>query len=118
MAECNKSICQNCANSVGFCSWSGNLKPVKGWKANSHKVQMLSGEVKTGYEVLECPGYVPAERSGRVNPGEIWSDDEIDLLLIMRKQRLQCKTIAEQLRRSDKSVRDKISRLKKEGVIK
>ncbi len=118
MAECNRSICQYCTNSVGICSWSSGLIPVKGWKANSHKVHMLSGEVKTGYEVLECPFNSPAERSGRVNPGEMWTDDEIDLLLLMRKQRLQCKTIAEKLGRSEVSVRDKILRLKKEGIIK
>ena len=47
-----KSICNGCARSVGFCSWSESFEPVKGWKAED------SFDVDGSwysYCVRECP---------------------------------------------------------------
>ena len=50
-----KSICNNCARSVGFCSWSSKLEPVEGWDA----VQSYDPDGKPySYCVRKCPLYM------------------------------------------------------------
>lgn len=52
MIEPSSSLCWECGNATGKCSWSEDLIPVKGWKAED--------SVKDGmptYLVLECPEF-------------------------------------------------------------
>ena len=55
MSMLQKSICNNCARSVGFCSWSSKLDPVDGWDA----VQSYDTEgMPYSYCVRKCPLYM------------------------------------------------------------
>lgn len=59
-----KSICSNCVNCVGKCSWSACFKPVKGW--TTQKVEYnAQGLNKNGfsYNVKQCPLYEVEERA-------------------------------------------------------
>lgn len=44
------SLCAECNNAIGGCSWSESFEPVKGWKAK---------RVDDTYSIIECPLYVP-----------------------------------------------------------
>ncbi len=50
------SLCQDCKNSVGLCSWSAHLIPVTGWTAEK---TTLSGYKKryNSYQVTDCPKF-------------------------------------------------------------
>lgn len=53
----SSTICWECKNALGGCSWSKNFKPVNGWEAektylrSNHKI---GGE---SYKVINCPEY-------------------------------------------------------------
>lgn len=52
------SLCNYCTNSCGRCSWSKNLIPVEGWKAD--KVDYSTGTYGlsgVSYMVHECPQF-------------------------------------------------------------
>jgi len=46
------TICWECANATGGCSWSKRLIPVKGWKAIPTTKQTTNS-----YAVYECPKF-------------------------------------------------------------
>ena len=46
------TLCWNCANATGNCSWSENLIPVNGWKAI-----YVEKDKADSYIVLECPEF-------------------------------------------------------------
>jgi hypothetical protein len=48
------SICNNCKNSVGLCSWSGRLVPVDGWDAVFVEGK---GDRLPSWCVRECPQF-------------------------------------------------------------
>lgn len=52
------SICIDCANATGNCSWSQSFTPVKGWKATPSKYVDNGHKVLT-YKVCECPLFKP-----------------------------------------------------------
>ena len=60
------SICLDCKNSVGFCSWSRHLIPIEGWNAEKRKVRSSVGVAET-YCVRECPHF-EKEPERKVNP--------------------------------------------------
>ena len=46
------ALCWDCANATGGCSWSDNLRPVKGWEAKrTHKKEFDS------WLVINCPKF-------------------------------------------------------------
>lgn len=57
------SICGDCAKSVGFCSWSSRLIPVKGWNARPVERRLCGGGKAIGYAVTECPLFELDERT-------------------------------------------------------
>ncbi len=52
------SLCLDCKNAVGNCSWSANFVPVKGWKAEPSCYKDNELVVRT-YKILQCPLYQP-----------------------------------------------------------
>lgn len=54
-----ETICWHCQNACGGCSWSKNLRPVKGWKAKKIKVKIAQGDYNDSYIVNECPEFKP-----------------------------------------------------------
>ena len=54
------TLCWNCANACGDCSWSDHWKhePVPGWKASRVPIKM-NGGYQTTYIVHECPEFIP-----------------------------------------------------------
>ena len=53
----NESLCWNCKNCFGGCSWSKDFAPVEGWKATETYIPM-NGEHAQSYKVIECPQYI------------------------------------------------------------
>ena len=55
------TICWNCKNATGGCSWSEDFTPVEGWKAKPTTLKVRSGKyinyVKS-YVVRKCPKFV------------------------------------------------------------
>ena len=47
------TLCWDCANSTGNCSWSARLVPVKGWKA----IETKKNTALSSFVVLECPKF-------------------------------------------------------------
>lgn len=63
------SICGECQQKIGACSWSREFKPVPGWTATPTKVLMqscISGRTKKSYadsyDVTDCPLYIPPKK--------------------------------------------------------
>lgn len=60
------TLCWDCANYAYGCSWSEELKPVKGWDAIPTKNQYFSS-----YIVLACPKFDrDAQKNGMLRLGE------------------------------------------------
>lgn len=49
------SICGECKKSVGLCSWSARLIPVKNWTAKKVKRKSAYPMFRNGYKVIKCP---------------------------------------------------------------
>lgn len=49
----SSTLCWRCKNSLGFCSWSSELVPVKGWTAAKGNIS---------YCVKSCPEFEPDVR--------------------------------------------------------
>ena len=47
----SQTLCWDCANATGGCSWASELIPIKGWKAIETKKQTLY----SSFIVYECP---------------------------------------------------------------
>lgn len=52
------SICMDCKNAVGNCSWSKKFIPVKGWKAVPSSYTDNGHQVRS-YYITRCPLYKP-----------------------------------------------------------
>ena len=50
-----RQLCNDCARASGFCSWSRNLTPVKGWEAD---VTSWENGVSLSWRVKNCPLYI------------------------------------------------------------
>jgi transcriptional regulator NrdR family protein len=60
------SLCWECKRATGFCSWSREFEPVKGWKAVPTTINSDSKgrtPVIESYEVKKCPLFEKDERS-------------------------------------------------------
>lgn len=61
------TICWNCSNATGNCSWSKNFTPIDGWKAKKTILNLgysdYSGKPKkaVSYIVKKCPEFEPDE---------------------------------------------------------
>ena len=55
----SKQICWTCKNACGGCSWSSELKPVKGWKAKPTNIKCEDGRTARSYKITFCPEYIP-----------------------------------------------------------
>lgn len=51
------TLCWDCANATGNCSWSEELIPVENWTAQE-VVKTEPERVYTTYIVLECPEFI------------------------------------------------------------
>jgi len=47
------TLCWDCRNAIGGCSWSTLFKPVEGWKAEPTK----NKEGATSFNVIKCPEF-------------------------------------------------------------
>lgn len=52
-----RSICWDCANACGKCSWSRNFTPVKGWEAIPTKIIASKSFNASSYIVCACPKF-------------------------------------------------------------
>lgn len=51
------SLCWNCKNSGGGCSWSKSFEPVEGWNAEKTLIKNSPYESYESYLVKECPEF-------------------------------------------------------------
>lgn len=52
----NETICWDCDNACGKCSWSdGTFTPVKGWEATPTIINNSDGKLTESYCVHKCP---------------------------------------------------------------
>ena len=60
MAERSFTLCWDCANYCGGCSWSDHWmhKPVEGWTAIRNDIRTKAGDVVESYIVMGCPEFV------------------------------------------------------------
>ena len=60
--QTNQTICWDCANATGGCSWVDHFIPVDGWQAVPKKMKLhnkLDGRSETGsFIVSECPEFI------------------------------------------------------------
>lgn len=114
MGKNQASICIDCEKSCGLCPWSSKLKPVAGWTATPVD-RITKGKYKKGVYVTECPKFEPPERKASVQP---WTDEEIDELQEMIRQKARYKDIAVILGRSYRAVQFKVLELQRGRRIK
>lgn len=59
MKTAKVTICWDCKNATGGCSWSKDFTPVDGWKAKPTKIKAVTRNTKmhNSYIVLSCPQY-------------------------------------------------------------
>lgn len=57
----NHTLCWDCRNACGGCSWSQYFVPVKGWKAVP-----TYNKVSNSYIVTECPEFIRDANGGGV----------------------------------------------------
>lgn len=60
------TICWECKNAVGGCSWSRELEPVDGWQAIPTKIKANGNNqiiMTDSYIVRGCPEFIEDERS-------------------------------------------------------
>ena len=53
----NPTICWDCMNANGRCSWSQRLEPVKGWTAEPTIIR-YAGKIDSSYAVKACPMFI------------------------------------------------------------
>ena len=104
------NICIDCEKSCGLCAWTAKLKPVEGWTATPVD-RITKGRYKKGLRITACPLYEPTQRKATVQP---WTDEEIDELQEMIRQKARYKDIAVILGRSYRSVQSKVLELQRE----
>jgi transcriptional regulator NrdR family protein len=56
------SLCWDCSRATGFCPWSRDFEPVKGWEAEETILKTFNGTEKS-YEVHKCPLFERDKRS-------------------------------------------------------
>lgn len=54
-----QTLCWDCANACGGCTWSSRLQPVRGWQAEETEIIIYrNGYVREGsYRVISCPQF-------------------------------------------------------------
>lgn len=52
-----ETLCWNCSNAYGQCSWSKDFTPVEGWNAERKDVKVTVQGYVPSYIVFECPLY-------------------------------------------------------------
>ena len=68
------TICWECDNCYGGCSWSRSFKPVEGWQAVENHTTVKNGkyiEERTSYTVLKCPEFTrdrPRRKKSGIKP--------------------------------------------------
>ena len=73
MGQFSYTLCWDCANATGFCSWSQEGIPVEGWDAAATKIKSSSHNVKPidSFIVHRCPRFIQdAESHGLRKVGE------------------------------------------------
>jgi len=48
-----QTLCWDCAKATGFCNWSADLRPVKGWTVK----EVWKEQTGKGYLVIDCPEF-------------------------------------------------------------
>ena len=51
------TLCWECKNACGGCSWSRHFIPVSGWDAEETTLKCLDGDIKSFF-VNSCPEYI------------------------------------------------------------
>lgn len=57
------TLCWDCQNACGGCSWSEDFIPVKGWKAKPTKLKGYGDTHTDSFHVIKCPKYIKDKRS-------------------------------------------------------
>lgn len=50
------SLCWECTNATGFCSWSADFTPVDGWEAEETIIKQKGNPIPS-FKVQKCPLY-------------------------------------------------------------
>ena len=59
----NATLCWQCQNATGGCSWSQDFTPVEGWDAKRTRIRLEKGAKYTeSFIVKKCPKFRPDER--------------------------------------------------------
>ena len=66
MAERNRTLCWDCANACGDCTWSdrNEQKPVAGWTAVRREQHHKDGTTVESYIVVKCPEFIRDSTDG------------------------------------------------------
>jgi hypothetical protein len=56
-----ETLCWECYNSLGFCSWSSRNEPVSGWVAEPTVIENEGVSVRS-YRVIVCPQFIKERR--------------------------------------------------------
>lgn len=62
MDNVRDTLCWKCQRALGFCSWSRNFVPVKGWTAKPTLIKQKEGNYTKSYCVEKCPQFIKEER--------------------------------------------------------
>ena len=57
MKRARPTVCWDCANACGGCSWSAKLEPVPGWQAEETQVSIQKGGILDSMRVTGCPQF-------------------------------------------------------------
>lgn len=57
-----QTLCWECKNAFGGCTWAKKFEPVDGWTAI--KTNPIRGRNSNSYHVIRCPEFDPDERGG------------------------------------------------------
>lgn len=79
----SNTICWDCEKNGGSCSWSHDLTPVKGWKAEKDYT-LFCGKRDNSYTVLECPEY--EKRNSKIKASDIDDEGAVNVILAMVKR--------------------------------
>ena len=74
----SSTLCWDCANAYGKCSWSDRLEPVEGWTAIETKVRWGEGNT---YNVRKCPQFIRDTIYYKNKPHQIFKDDEGEYII-------------------------------------
>lgn len=75
MGRHEHTLCWDCANCVGGCSWSSKGQPVEGWRARPTKIR-FSGETTDSFIVYHCPKFERDAENGGMKKAALGREED------------------------------------------